>query len=276
MVKVKLFLNRNVNENANFYFEKAKKLKAKLPGLEKALVITKKEIADFESKKEEYIVKKEKEEKLKIHKKKEWYDKFRWTLTSGGYLFVIGKDAGTNEILIKKHMEENDLVFHTQAAGSPFGLLKNGKDKVGASEILECAEFLGCFSSSWKAGFGSAEVFWVLPEQVSKKAESGEYISRGSFMVRGNKNILKNVNLRICLGVRHVKLETEDGVIEYDELFSGSESSCKKVCGNRFVKIEAGQNNYKTLTKEIKKRLKISVVEDLPKYIPNDCKVLKR
>lgn len=274
-MEIKLFLNKDVNENANFYFEKAKKLKAKLPGIEKTIDKTKEEIAHFEERKEEYIKKKERSEKLNKYKKKEWYEKFRYTFTSSGFLFVLGKDAGTNEILVKKYMEENDLVFHTQAPGSPFGILKSAKSQATESDILEAGQFLACFSAQWKRGFGSADAFWVNPEQISKKAESGEYMSKGSFMIRGDKNILKNVNLRICLGVKKDTIEIEDEKFEIEELFSGSEQACKKYCGNRFIKLEPGDDNYKKLNKEIKKKLKTSV-EDLPKYIPNNCKILKR
>ena len=51
-MEIKLSLNKNINENANIYFEKAKKLKAKLPGIEEAIDNTKKEIKEFEEKKE--------------------------------------------------------------------------------------------------------------------------------------------------------------------------------------------------------------------------------
>ena len=35
-------------------------------------------------------------------------------------LVLGGRDATTNDILIKKHMEKEDLVFHTTDPGSPF------------------------------------------------------------------------------------------------------------------------------------------------------------
>ena len=53
-------------------------------------------------------------------------------------------------------------------------------------------------------------------------------------------------------------------------------NACKKYCNNRYIKLEPGLDNYKKMTKEIKTRLKVSNLEDLPKYIPNDCKILKR
>ena len=32
--------------------------------------------------------------------------------------------------------------------------------------------------------------YWVTPDQVSKTAPSGEYLTVGSFMIRGKKNFL--------------------------------------------------------------------------------------
>jgi len=293
-MEVKFFLNKDVNFNANFYFGKSKKLKSKIIGNLEIIEKTKKDIEEFESRKEEYLEKKEKKEKIKLIKKKEWYEKFRYTFTSCGLLVVIGKDAGTNEILIKKHAEEGDIIFHTQEPSSPFGIVKGGENKLSKNELEEVAQFICCFSAQWKKGFGTADAFWVLPDQVSKKAESGEYMNRGSFMIRGKKNIIKNIPLRICLGIRRIEIknnekidnliphqipsskkEEQEDKIFYDELFSGSENACKKYCNNKFIKLEPGQDNYKKLTKEIRKKLK-GHIEDLPKYIPNNCRILKR
>ncbi|MFW5705167.1 MAG: NFACT RNA binding domain-containing protein [Nanoarchaeota archaeon] len=275
-MEIKLFLDKDINENANFYFEKAKKLKAKLPGLEKATEQTQKEISELEANKEKHMARKEKEEKIKVHKKKEWYEKFRWTFLSSGHLLVMGKDSVTNEILVKKHMEENDIVFHTQAPASPFGIVKDGKEIEKEKEILmEAASMVANFSSQWKKGFGTADAFWVYPEQISKTANSGEFMSKGSFMIRGDKNIIKNLPTLICLGIRKIKIKTDNEEIEIEEGFSGSLPACQKFCGTRFVKLEPGDLNYKKLNKELKTKLKFSF-EDLPKLIPNNCKILKR
>jgi len=290
-MEIKLELNKDVNYNANVYFEKAKKLKSKLPGIEKTVNLTKKEIENFENDKQKYLERIEKQKKIANIKKNNWYEKFRWTFLSSEHLFVIGKDAGTNEVLVKKYLEETDIIMHSEAPGSPFGIIKNAMDKNGnlllSKEILEeAASFLLVFSSQWKRGFGTADAFWVRKEQVSKKAESGEYMSKGSFMIRGDKNILKNIPLQICLGVKKVKIEISDvdkndksqekEFIEYEELFSGSCKAVKKFADkNRFLKLEPGQLKYKVLNKNIKKILK-TYIEDLPKYIPNECKILKK
>jgi predicted ribosome quality control (RQC) complex YloA/Tae2 family protein len=286
MVEITLDLNVDIHENANKYFSKAKKIKAKLPGVEKIIEKTKVEITEFEKNKEEYIKKKEIKLKIKENKKQQWFEKFRYSYTSGGYLFVFGKDAGTNEVLLKKHATQNDIIFHTEAPGSPFGVVKEAVKIEGENrtvlldkrELNEVAQVISCFSSQWKKGFGTADAFWVYLDQVSKKANTGEYIAKGGFMVRGDKNIIKNNILQIAVGVEKKEIENDDEDTTkayYYELFSGSEEAVKKKCGQRYVKLEPGQDKYKVIGKEIKKRLKVDI-EDLPTWIPNGSKVLKK
>lgn len=275
-MEVKLTLSKDVNANANFYFDKSKKLKKKVPGIDKIIAKTKKQIDDFDEQKEQYLKKKQKDIIINAHKKAEWFDRFRNTYLSSGLLMVFGKDSGSNEVLLKKHMDKDDIVLHTELAGSPFGIIKGGRDKVSKEELEEAGTIISCFSKQWKRGFGNADAFWVYPEQVSKTANSGEYIAKGGFMIRGTKNMLKNLTLRICLGVKKYEITDDEGEKhDVEELFSGSEQAVRKFCGSRMIRIEPGNVNYKILTKEVRSRLKVHV-DELPKYIPNGSKILKK
>lgn len=270
-------LNSDVNTNANAYFDKAKKLKKKIGGIDMIVGKTKKEISELEEKREEFLEKEEKREKLVGLVKKEWYEKnFRFTFTSSGFLFVCGNDAQSNEVLLKKYLGAQDIVFHTEEAGSPFGLLKDAKNKASEEDLFEVAQFLACFSRQWKKGFGVADVFYVDPSQVSKQAQSGEYLAKGSFMVRGKKTFLKNIPLKICLGVETLKVKDEESEEELESLrvISGSEAMCTKRCGKRMVKLLPGGLQYKDLSKELKARLKFGV-QDLPKFLPEGCRFEK-
>ena len=89
-------------------------------------------------------------------------------------------------------------------------------------------------------------------------------------------DILKNLPLRIALGVKKEKIQTEEGEeLIYEHLFSGHEEVVKKECGARMIRFEPGQNKHKSMIKDMRKRLKYSHFEDLPKYIPNECRMLK-
>jgi predicted ribosome quality control (RQC) complex YloA/Tae2 family protein len=51
-----------------------------------------------------------------------------------------------------------------------------------------------CYSVAWEAKI-IANAYWVYNHQVSKQAPTGEYLSTGSFMIRGKKNFLPQSQL---------------------------------------------------------------------------------
>ena len=128
--------------------------------------------------------------KQKSKRKQDWYEKFHWFISSEGFLCIGGRDATTNEIVIKKHTDKEDFVFHTEAPGSPFFVIKteSGEGKEPTKKTFEeVALATGVFSKAWKLGLSSTEVFMVKPEHVSKEAQSGEYIAKGAFMIYGKR-----------------------------------------------------------------------------------------
>ncbi len=137
---------------------------------------------------------------LREHRKREWYEKFRWFYTSQDRLAVGGRDAHSNSILVKRHLEPADVVYHADLFGSPFFILKNGRGQTD-EEVKEVAKSTVAFSSGWKTGLGSADAYWVNSDQVSTTAPSGEYLAKGSFMIRGKKNFVSKNILQISVGV---------------------------------------------------------------------------
>jgi predicted ribosome quality control (RQC) complex YloA/Tae2 family protein len=132
--------------------------------------------------------------------KKEWYQKFRWFFTSEGKLAVGGRDAQSNTILVKKHMEEGDVAYHADLFGSPFFILKDGKAQTPA-EVRQVGQATASFSSAWKTGLSAADAYWVLPDQVSGSAPSGEFLARGSFAIKGKKNFVTKNPVELAVGM---------------------------------------------------------------------------
>jgi predicted ribosome quality control (RQC) complex YloA/Tae2 family protein len=132
-------------------------------------------------------------------RKQEWYEKFRWFITTGGKLAIGGRDAQSNTLLIKRHLEDNDIVYHADLFGSPFFVLKDGRLQ-SEQEVLELAQATVSFSSGWKTGLGAADAYWVFRDQVSGSAESGEYLAKGSFVIRGKKNFVRHALLQVAVG----------------------------------------------------------------------------
>jgi predicted ribosome quality control (RQC) complex YloA/Tae2 family protein len=209
MVKIEIDTRLSAFENANKYYNASKKAKNKIAGAKKAIEKAKVELNELLSKKEEHLKKIEAEQakqKEKKEIKKEWYEKFRWFFTSAGHLVVGGRDATSNEIIIKKHTDENDLVFHTDMAGSPFFILKLNDEKPTDSEIHEVGIATATFSRGFKLGLATNPVLYVNPSQVSKEANSGEYVAKGAFVIRGKTNYVPDVHMEIALGIVEGKL----------------------------------------------------------------------
>ena len=97
-----------------------------MEGAKKALTETKKKL-ELLLKQESKFLEETAVKQANRQKKREWYEKFHWFFSSEGFLCVGGKDATSNEVIIKKHLEKNDLVLHTDMAGSPFLSSRTGR-----------------------------------------------------------------------------------------------------------------------------------------------------
>src|SRR3989338_2172641 len=139
MARLVLDLNKSIEENASDYYDNAKRIKKKILGAEVALQKSYLKLEELESKREKDEEKEQKQSALK-ERKKEWQEKFRWFLSSDGFLVVGGRDATSNEVVIKKHAEANDVVLHTDMAGAPLFAGKAGGEggpAVGGKEALQ-------------------------------------------------------------------------------------------------------------------------------------------
>ncbi|EQD61567.1 protein containing DUF814, partial [mine drainage metagenome] len=139
--------------------------------------------------------------KRKKSRKTFWFESYRWFFTSEGNLVIAGKDRKSNERVVKKHMKQYDLYVHADLYGAPSTIIK-AADSTRPLEksIFEACQFAVCFSRAWPAGQLSGSAYWVFPEQVSKTAESGEYVSSGSWVIRGKRNYLFDLPMHLYLG----------------------------------------------------------------------------
>jgi predicted ribosome quality control (RQC) complex YloA/Tae2 family protein len=232
---------KSVQKNAEVYFEKAKKAKRKIEGLKKAM-------PDLEKKK---LIKIKEETKKEV--KKEWYDKFRWFVSSDDFLIVSGKDAQTNEKLIRKYMKSNDLVFHTDITGSPFVLIKNPKNKeIPEQTIKETAEFCGSYSKAWKVGLSSVDVYYIKPDQVKK--EGG--LPTGSFMIYGKRNWVRRIPVKVVIGIKD------------NELYFGPEDTVKRRTSNLVTVIPGDIPAYELALKIVEKLGSGVKLEKIERLIP--------
>ncbi len=139
---------------------------------------------------------------VKVLINREWYEKYRWFFTSDDLLAIGGKDASSNSVIIRRHLTENDYVFHAEVNGSPFFILQNANNSNTdiSQSILEVAQATVSFSRSWKDGLSSSDAYWILSSQVKKGAPTGQFLPKGSFVIEGKKNFVKNLEIKLAIG----------------------------------------------------------------------------
>ncbi|MFH1332240.1 MAG: NFACT RNA binding domain-containing protein [archaeon] len=258
-MKVELDLSKTIEKNAEFYYEKAKKAKRKIIGAESALKKTLDKLEKLGREEPEI-----KPLKRIERKKKQWYEKFRWFVSSEGFLCVGGRDATTNDILVKKHIDKNDLVFHTESPGSPFFLIKTEGRKPGDATLKEAAQATASFSRAWRNKLATSEVFSVGSDQIKK--ELG--LPKGTFMVYGKRSYFKPV-IELAIGV------TSEGVI-----MCGPHDAISKNCTLDFL-IKPGNNKKSDTAKEVKKHFerdtvfKIDLNDVMQVLPPGDCSIVR-
>ncbi|MGC9310791.1 MAG: NFACT RNA binding domain-containing protein [Candidatus Aenigmatarchaeota archaeon] len=226
--EIRLPLAGELRKTVNLYFSRAKKAKEKI---EKTKEWQEKKIEPKKDKK-----------KMKAKAKAEWFGQFRNFRTSDGFLVILGKDATTNEKLIKKYCKPKDIVLHAHIPGSPFAVIRSEGREVTEAAIREAAQFTAGYSRFWNSRLGIADIYWIYPEQASKTPRAGEYLAKGSFMIHGKKNFLK-AELRIGIGVN-----------ENFEVVRGTEDSLKKHA-KYFVLVVPGEKSGRALGQEIRERL---------------------
>lgn len=262
-----LDLQKTLFESASEFYRRSKRSKQKMEGAQVALNDSLSRLAEAKAKVDEAhaleLVKPAEAlgelEKRRV-KRKEWFEKFRWFVSSDGFLVVAGKDAVTNEVLIKKYTDTKDIVFHADIVGAPFVVVKREEQEPGKECLREAGEFAAAFSRGWREGFASVDVYWVKPEQLSKGGPSGESVGRGAFVVRGERNWMRGVPIRMAVGVA---FDEETGVAR----IGGGPVEAVKAKTTAHVVIVPGDVSGKELFKRVLRSLAEKVSKELREAI---------
>ncbi|XP_050354000.1 ribosome quality control complex subunit NEMF homolog [Nymphalis io] len=118
-----------------------------------------------------------------------WFEKFYWFITSDNYLVIAGRDQQQNELLVKRYMRASDAYVHADVAGAASVLVKCRGAPPSPKALCEAGQAAAAYSVAWEAKV-LTRAWWVFGHQVSKSAPTGEYLTTGSFMIRGKKNYL--------------------------------------------------------------------------------------
>ena len=204
--KIKINTDSPLQSIASVLFNQAKKQSGAINSIQAIKEKTEKKLVKFQNQTEA-------ERNLVVVseiRKKNWYERYRWFMTSDGYLTIGGRDAASNSAVIRKHLVKNDKVFHGDIFGSPFFILKDAENAPDTT-MNEIAHATVCFSRAWREGLYGVSAYWVHPEQIKKSAPSGEFLPKGSFTIEGQRNFIKSETLKLAVGI--MRLEDNDYVL---------------------------------------------------------------
>ncbi|AKH97894.1 ribosome rescue protein RqcH [Halanaeroarchaeum sulfurireducens] len=220
--EIRLDPRHGVEKNADRLYTEAKRIEEKRDGALAAIEDTREELAELERRQAEWQARDEEEEtdeeaedvdwlsrsSIPVRKPETWYDRFRWFRTSDGFLVIGGRNADQNEEIVQKYMEPTDRFFHAQAHGGPVTVLKTSEPSEPSKDIdvpdrslEEAAQFAVTYSTVWKDGKFSGDAYMVDPEQVSKTPESGEFLEKGGFAIRGDRTYFEDTPVGCAVGI---------------------------------------------------------------------------
>ncbi|XP_048394018.1 ribosome quality control complex subunit NEMF-like isoform X2 [Stegostoma tigrinum] len=221
-VLVDVDLNLSAYANAKKYYDHkrhaAKKEKKTVEAAEKALKSAEKKTKRTLKEVQTVIT-------IQKARKVYWFEKFLWFISSENYLVIAGRDQQQNELIVKRYLKSGDIYVHADLHGATSCVIKNPKgEPIPPRTLTEAGTMAVCYSAAWEARVITS-AWWVYHNQVSKTAPTGEYLTTGSFMIRGKKNYLPPSYLMMgfgflfkvdeqfmCrhIGERKVKVQDED------------------------------------------------------------------
>lgn len=197
--KVEVDLSLSAHANARRWYEMKKKQETKQ---EKTITAHDKAFKAAEKKTRLQLAQEKTVAAITHMRKVHWFEKFNWFISSENYLIVSGRDAQQNELVVKRYMSKGDLYVHAELHGASSTIIKNHKpdSPIPPLTLNQAGCFTVCHSKAWDSKIVTS-AWWVYPHQVSKTAPTGEYLTVGSFMIRGKKNFLPPHPLVMGFGI---------------------------------------------------------------------------
>ena len=147
---------------------------------------------------------KQEKDVLRPVRKQMWFEKFTYFVSSDGYLVLAGKDVQQTETLYRKYLKKGDAYVHADLPGAASVIIKNNpatpEAPIPPSTLSQAGNLSVCTSNAWD-NKAVMSAWWVLSENVSKIAPTGEYLAAGSFNIKAKKNYLPPAQLLLGFGV---------------------------------------------------------------------------
>ena len=236
---------KSLEANASSYFDKSKEMDRKAERTKEVIA------SKPASKPKKRVIKNE---------NIEWFERFRWFITTEGEIAVAGKDARSNEQVVKKYLKANDRYAHADIHGAPSVVVKNVNGvKPSEYSMLEACNFSLSYSKAWGARVSSGHSFWVDNDKVSKTPNTGEFLAKGAFVIRGKRNWNRNLELNVAIG-----LITYDGNPKF---MGGPISSIEKHC-EKYVIFRPGFTERKIVISKLSESFSAEST-DIEKLLPS-------
>jgi len=278
--QVVLHLDETVHQNAQRHFEAGRRQKDKSSGAIEALEETR---VHLERAKKKEAKQQASGQVVRVKRAKRlWFEHHRWTMLPSGRLLVGGRDAKGNDAIVKKHLKSEDRYLHADLHGAPSCALQSQRgfvvderppaylpeglpafrlsDRLDVGSITEqdladASRLALCWSRAWGSGGAHGTVYSVKPAQVSKTAETGEFVGAGAFIVRGQRTWYKDLDMRLGLVLIAI-----NGV----PLLLGTTPEHASTLGGRWAVVSGGRTKKEQAANRIAKATGLSVDDILP------------
>ena len=246
---------KTVAENAQHAYQTGKKHQEKLRGAQEAIEITKQQL------KKATVTQQRTTTLTHVQGKTYWFERYRWFISKEGNIIIAGKDAKSNEAIVKKYLTDQDRYVHADVHGAPSCIVKaqDIHDKpidISDHTLKEACIFASSYSKAWNQ-FADAQAYWVYPNQVSKSPLSGEYLSKGAFIIRGKRN-----HYRIAL-----ELAIGEITLEGAKKMMAAPLESIKAQSQRYVHLKNGDIPKPTLAKQLATAFN-TPIETIQKLLP--------
>jgi len=131
--------------------------------------------------------------------------------------------------------------------------------------LEEAATLALCWSRAWNGGGAHGTVFAVKPAQVSKSAQTGEYVGKGAFIVRGQRQWFKDLDVQMAVGLVAI-----NGV---PLLLGGTVSTIKERC-ERYAVLSPGRTKKEALANRIYKATGLRT-DDILSILPGPSEIIE-
>ncbi len=189
-------------------------------------------------------------------------------------------------------MSINDLYLHADIHGAPTCSLRSAQgfivdqqkpahipddipayrvaDKLEDSaldddKLLEAATMALCWSRAWAGGGAHGTVYSVKPAQVSKTANTGEFVGKGAFIVRGQRTWFKDLDVRLGIGIVAI-----NGV---PLLMGATPATIKNIC-KRYAILSPGLTKKEQLANQIYKNTGL-MTDDILGILPGSGQIIE-